>query len=180
MDRARRTPLRRGLVALALTVTVVVGGCASSGSPSELPRSSSAPARDRPAARGAEPFAGAWEGDLIDPSGGFPIRISLDGCATQGEVCGELEYGDPSGADQVFCASELTRTGLKGGVLALRERIVYHPWACMEAAFEVHPAADGGLEIEQIVGEGEVCCQGTLAYIGETLPAAPAADLGGD
>ena len=42
----------------------------------------------------------------------------------------------------------------------------------------MHPTADGGLEIEQIVGDGEVCCQGTLAYIGETLPAAPAADLG--
>ena len=93
-------------------------------------------------------------------------------------MCGELEYGDPGGADQVFCASELTRTGLKGNVLALGERIVYHPSKCMAAAFEVHTSPDGSLEIDQIVGDGEVCCQGTLASIGETLPAAPAPDLG--
>ena len=93
-------------------------------------------------------------------------------------MCGELEYGDPSGADQVFCASELTRTGVEGDVLALSERLVYRPWMCMPAAFEVHATADGSLEIEQIVGEGEVCCQGTLASIGETLPAAPAPELG--
>ena len=93
-------------------------------------------------------------------------------------MCGELEYGDPSGADQVFCASELTRTGLEGDVLALGERIVYHPSKCMAAAFEVHTSTDGSLEIEQIVGDGEVCCQGTLGSIGETLPDAPAPDLG--
>ena len=123
-------------------------------------------------------FAGAWEGALVDPNGEFPIRIQLDGCATQGEVCGELEYGDPGGADQVFCASELTRTGVEGEVLALSERLVYRPWMCFESAFEVRSTADGGLEIEQLGGDGEVCCRGTLAHIGETLPAAPAADLG--
>ena len=132
-----------------------------------------------PATTGADvTFAGAWEGQLVDPNGGFPIRLQLDGCATEGEVCGELEYGDPSGADQVFCASELTRTGLQADVLALGERIVYHPSKCMAAAFEVHTSTDGSLEIEQIVGDGEVCCQGTLGSIGETLPAAPAPDLG--
>ena len=78
----------------------------------------------------------------------------------------------------MFCASELTRTGLEGDVLALSEQLVYHPWMCLAAAFEVHSTADGSLEIEQIVGDGEVCCRGTLASIGETLPAAPAADLG--
>ena len=180
MDRAHRSPLRRGLVALALTATVVVGACASSGSPGSSPRASAAPASAPTAASaGADvTFAGAWEGQLVDPSGGFPIRISLDGCATDDVVCGELEYGDPSGADQVFCASELTRTGVDGDVLALSERIVYRPWMCMAAAFEVHATADGSLEIEQIVGEGEVCCQGTLAYLGATLPAAPAPELG--
>jgi DNA-binding beta-propeller fold protein YncE len=123
-------------------------------------------------------FAGAWEGDLVDPSGKFPIRIVLDGCTTNEAVCGELEYGDPGGADQVFCASELTRTRVEGEVLALRERLVYRPWMCFESALEVRSTADGGLEIEQLGGDGEVCCRGTLADIGETLPTAPAADLG--
>ncbi len=138
-----------------------------------------APASLPAASTGADvTFTGAWEGQLVDPSGGFPIRISLDGCATQGEACGELEYGDPGGADQVFCASELTRTGVEGDVLALSERLVYRPWMCMPAAFEVHPTADGSLEIDQIVGEGDVCCQGTLASIGERLPTEPAPELG--
>ena len=76
-------------------------------------------------------------GGLGGASGRSERRVSdpdpLDGCTTDDEVCGELEYGDPSGADQVFCASELTRTGLEGDVLALSERIVYHPWMCMAA-----------------------------------------------
>ena len=67
---------------------------------------------------------------------------------------------------------------MEGDVLALDERLVYRPWMCFAAAFEVRSTADGGLEIEQLVGDGEVCCRGTLASIGETLPAAPAADLG--
>ena len=123
-------------------------------------------------------FSGAWEGDLVDATGRFPIRIALDGCTTDKAVCGELEYGDPSGADQVFCASELTRTGMAANVLALDEQLVYHPWMCFESAFAVHSRTDGGLEIEQLGGDGEVCCRGTLAHIGETLPVAPAAELG--
>ena len=42
----------------------------------------------------------------------------------------------------VLCL-ELTRTGVEGDVLALSERLVYRPWMCMPAAFEVHATADG-------------------------------------
>ena len=162
---------------------VVLGGCAASGSPSGSPRTSAAPttpSASLPAASQAAEaaFVGAWEGDLVDPNGQYPIRISLDGCTTDNVVCGELEYGDPGGADQVFCASKLTRTGLAADVLALDERLVYRPWMCFESAFEVRSTADGGLEIEQLGGDGQVCCRGTLASIGETLPAAPSAELG--
>ena len=164
---------------MALTTAVLVAACGG-GAPSESPQASVGHETAAPGATtGADiTFAGAWEGQLVDPSGGFPIRIQLDGCTTQDEACGELEYGDPGGADQVFCASELTRTGVEGDVLALSERLVYRPWMCMPAAFEVHLTADGSLEIEQIVGEGEVCCEGTLDSIGESLPTPPAADLG--
>ena len=66
MDRAHRTPLRRGLVALALTATVVVGGCASSGSPSGsatyVGRARNSGGVAPAASQDAEAvFAGAWE-----------------------------------------------------------------------------------------------------------------------
>ena len=60
----------------------------------------------------------------------------------------------------------------------LSERLVYHPWKCFSRPSRCARRPDGSLEIEQIVGDGEVCCQGTLAHIGDTLPAAPAAELG--
>jgi len=169
LDRARGARL----VVVALTTAILVGGCGAGSSASSVP-SASAPASPsaEPAASTAAPvsFAGAWAGDLVDPSGSYPIRIELGGCATEGTVCGELEYGDPGGADSVFCASELTPTGIEDGVLALDEHLVYHPWQCFESEFEVHFAADGSLEIEQGAG-GEVCCRGTLERTGDTLPA---------
>ena len=157
---------------VALTAAILVGGCGAGSSASSVP-SASAPASPspEPAASTAAPvsFAGAWEGDLVDPSGSYPIRIALDGCATDGAVCGELEYGDPGGADSVFCASELTRTGIEDGVLALDEHLVYHPWQCFESGFEVHASADGSLAIDQLAG-GEVCCRGSLERTGDALP----------
>lgn len=158
---------------VTLTAAILVGGCGAGSS------ASSAPSDSAPVSPSAEPaastaalvsFAGAWEGDLVDPSGSYPIRIALDGCATDGAVCGELEYGDPGGADTVFCASELTRTGVKDGVLALDEHLVYHPWQCFESEFEVHFADDGALAIDQLAG-GDVCCRGSLERTGDTLPA---------
>ena len=80
MDRAHRSPLRRGLAALALTATVVVAGMRllreSERVAPDIGRSA-APTASLPAAStGADvTFAGAWEGQLVDPSGGFPIRI---------------------------------------------------------------------------------------------------------
>src|SRR5829696_8887224 len=98
--------LRASRAALALTTALLVAACGG-GAASDSPLASIGLEAGAPGASDIT-FLGAWEGQLVDPSGGFPIRISLDGCGTQGEACGELEYGDPGGADQVFCASELT------------------------------------------------------------------------
>ena len=157
---------------LAFTTAVLVGACGAGSSASSAPSPSPSAKSAEPAASTSAPvsFAGAWQGDLVDPSGSYPIRLALDGCATDGAVCGELEYGDPGGADNVLCASELTRTGIEDGVLALDEHLVYHPWQCFESEFEVNFAADGSLEIEQGAG-GEVCCRGSLERTGDTLPA---------
>ena len=146
----------------------LVSGCGASSPQSAAPSTAPPPAVSSVP---APSFAGAWEGDLVDPNGRYPIRIALDGCATDGEVCGQLEYNDPGGADQVFCASELTRTELDGEVLALKERLIYRPWMCFEGGFDVSLTADGRLEVAQRAGE-EVCCRGTLASIGDALPGA--------
>ena len=131
--------------------------------------------RPAPTSRSPEPGRGNWS----IRAAGFRSGSQLDGCATEGEVCGELEYGDPSGADQVFCASELTRTGLKGDVLALGERIVYHP-------SEVHGGRLRSAHLNRreprnragrVRGTGTVCARERSPTIGDTLPAAPAAAL---
>ena len=166
MDRART-------VALAVMTALLVWGCGSASQPSPTP---SSPPTSEPTASStpAAVFSGAWEGDLLDANGGFPIRVALDGCATDGAVCGELEYGDPGGADQVFCASELTRTGVDGDALALSEKVVYRPWMCFPGGFNATVAADGGLEIDQLLADGEVFAHGSLARTGDALPAAEA------
>lgn len=167
MDRARQ-------LARALVIVVLVGGCGAGNQPAPTSPAepSSTPVASPSAAPAAATFAGAWEGDLVDPNGKWPIRIALDGCTTDGEVCGELEYGDPGGADQVFCASELTRTGTEGEVLALKEELVYRPWMCFEGGFDVSLTADGELKVDQVGGDGQVCCRGTLASIGKAMPVA--------
>jgi YVTN family beta-propeller protein len=154
---------------------LLVWGCGAASQPSPTP---SSPRSTEPTATAAPAaFAsGAWEGDLVDANGGFPIRLALDGCATDGAVCGQLEYGDPGGADQVFCASELTRTGVDGDALALSEDVVYRPWMCFPGGFKATPAADGGIEIEQLLADGEVFARGSLARIGDALPAAEVPD----
>ena len=166
MDRA----LGARLAVVALTTAILVGGCGAGSQPTPSPSATPSP---EPASTTAPiSFVGAWEGDLVDPNGHWPVRVALDGCATDGEVCGELEYGDPNGADQVFCASELTRTGVEGKVLALKERLVYRPWMCFEGGFDVSLAADGQLKVDQVGGDGKVCCRGTLASIGDAMPVA--------
>jgi streptogramin lyase len=150
---------------------LLVWGCGSASQPSPTP-SSPPPSEPTASPAPAAIFSGAWEGDLLDANGGFPIRVALDGCATDGAVCGELEYGDPGGADQLFCASELTRTGVDGDALALTENVVYRPWMCFPGGFKATLAEDGGLEIDQLLADGEVFAHGSLARTGDALPAA--------
>ena len=74
-----------------------------------------------------------------------------------------------------MCASELTLTGVDGDRFALSERLVYRPWMCLETTLTVRMSADRALEVEQSP-EPDLCCRGTLAYVGAAKPADPIAE----
>jgi streptogramin lyase len=183
--RVGRSGLKGGrrIAGLAVCAVIALGGCSSStppGGPSGSSGASSEPEGSQaplaPASSQPRSITGVWEGGVGDSNGLWPVRIVLDGCETVGSVCGEMEYGDPAHPDVVFCASELTLTGVIGDGFALSEHLVYRPWMCLETTLTVRMSAAKTLEVEQSP-EPDVCCRGTLAYIGDAKPADPIAEL---
>lgn len=183
--RVGGTGLNRGrrIAGLAVCAVIALGGCSSSIPPGGPSGSSGGPAGLAgsqvplaPTSSHPTSITGVWEGGLGDANGQWPVRIVLDGCTTIGATCGELEYGDPAREDVVFCASELTLTGMDGGRIALREHLVYRPWMCMESSLTLRASSDGALEVEQSMEPHVVCCRGKLAHIGDAKQADPIAE----
>ena len=128
------------------------------------------PLRQAPTSRlrGPGGAAGRSERRVSDPD-------LLDGCGTEARRA--VSWSTATRAVPTRSVPRSTRTSVEGDVLALGERLVYRPWMCMPAAFEVHATADGTRDRADRRGRRRVL-PGTLDYIGESLPAPPAADLG--
>jgi streptogramin lyase len=183
--RVGRSGSKRGwrIAGLAMCAVVALVGCNSSTPPDGPAGSSGASAQpggsQAPLAStsiSSSSITGVWEGGLGDPNDQWPVRMVLEGCETVGTACGEAEYGDPAQPDVVMCASELTLTGVDGDRFAFSEHFVYRPWMCLETTFTARMSTGNALEVEPSP-DPDLCCRGTLAYVGAAKPADPIAEL---
>jgi len=167
MPRARIT----AVIASAILVVAACGPAGPAPSPTgQIARATTA------ATTASGALSGAWDGDL----GTDRVGVSLDGCVTIGNACGEVEYLAPGRGDTVLCASELTLTVRDGDRFSFSERYVYHAWNCLPTTFAMTRNSEGALAVEQFVEPTVAFAHGTLRprtatpdptpYVGASIP----------
>jgi DNA-binding beta-propeller fold protein YncE len=154
-------------------VAALVAACGSSavGSPSSGGASASpvatgavAPIPSVAAALDPALLEGVWTGAL-QADRAYPITLRFVGCEV-GAACGDNEYADPDDPDRVVCASELTLAEAQEGTFLLRQRMTFHPDACLATSLRITPAADGTLEVAEYGDlEAPPCCTGTVTRV---------------
>jgi hypothetical protein len=66
----------------------------------------------------------------------------------------------------VSCASELTYEGVEGDRHILVETMVYQAWNCAPTTLRIRGDDAGLIDVEQVGGDGTVCCRGTFRPVG--------------
>ncbi len=100
----------------------------------------------------------------------YPVRAVFDGCVTEDEACGELEYTDPAHPDYVLCAPSLIFKGTEADRAVFDEGPGYKSTECFPTTLKFAFVDGETLEVAQY-GDGVQFAEGTLEQ--ESADAAP-------